>query len=235
MGRRRKNRHGQKGKTGTFAQSRGNSDFAKEEQGRGLSNEDRELWARVRQSLVPLNKKADRLHFGPLRDEKPMVPGRSSAGAVNPKRERKGNPPASSPVQRQVKQASSASPPPQLQAISRRDMRKVNAGHQPIEATLDLHGLHQDAAHLALRQFLARCHRQDLRHVLVITGKGRPSLFGSSDEALFGQQEPGVLRRIVPLWLAEAEFRFYISGFSTAPRRLGGEGALYLRLRRGQT
>jgi DNA-nicking Smr family endonuclease len=56
--------------------------------------------------------------------------------------------------------------------------------------------------------------------VLVITGKGVRA------------GEPGVLRRQVPLWLGLAEFRDAVVGFEEAHMAHGGEGALYVRLRR---
>jgi DNA-nicking Smr family endonuclease len=41
-----------------------------------------------------------------------------------------------------------------------------------------------------------------------------------------------VLRRQVPLWLALPEFRPFIVGFDEAHVTHGGQGALYVRLRR---
>ena len=56
----------------------------------------------------------------------------------------------------------------------------------------------------------------------MITGKGR----------LGAASERGVLRRQVPQWLTLSEFRVYVSGFEEAHVAHGGEGALYVRLRR---
>jgi DNA-nicking Smr family endonuclease len=55
----------------------------------------------------------------------------------------------------------------------------------------------------------------------VITGKGRGA-------------EPGVLRRQVPQWLGLPEFRSLVLGFEDAHVTHGGEGALYVRLRRAR-
>jgi DNA-nicking Smr family endonuclease len=60
--------------------------------------------------------------------------------------------------------------------------------------------------------------------VLVITGKGKR---GEGDE-----RERGVLRRQVPHWLAQPEFRDLVIGFEDAHVAHGGEGALYVRVRR---
>ena len=57
-----------------------------------------------------------------------------------------------------------------------------------------------------------------MRAVLVITGKG-----ASGD---------GVLRRRTPEWLAAPSLRSIIAGYSQADRRHGGEGALYIALKR---
>jgi DNA-nicking Smr family endonuclease len=46
--------------------------------------------------------------------------------------------------------------------------------------------------------------------------------------------ERGVLRRVVPQWLRLIEFRAYVAGFESAHVTHGGEGALYVRLRRGR-
>jgi DNA-nicking Smr family endonuclease len=63
--------------------------------------------------------------------------------------------------------------------------------------------------------------------VLVITGKGaRP---GSDPHG-----ERGVLKRQVPLWLESVEFRPLVIGFASAGIGHGGQGALYVRVRRGR-
>ncbi len=77
-------------------------------------------------------------------------------------------------------------------------------------------------AHGALLGFLHRVHAGGLRHVLVITGKGT------------SKGGDGVLRRTVPGWLATPAFRGLVSAHATAARHHGGEGALYIRIRRAK-
>ena len=67
--------------------------------------------------------------------------------------------------------------------------------------------------------------------VLVVTGKGtlrRPSGRGDYAETA----EPGVLRRQVPVWLSLPEFRPFVVSVENAHVAHGGQGALYVRLRR---
>ncbi len=94
--------------------------------------------------------------------------------------------------------------------------------------------MRQSEAHPALRRFLLKAHADGRRWVLVITGKGAPR--GRSEEpedAGYGREEErGVLRRNVPRWLAEPELRAIVVGFTAAAIRHGGEGALYVQLRR---
>ena len=199
--------------------------------------DDAALWAEVTKSLTPLKDEHDRLHFGPLLDEKPTLSGQwrsTPAATVNGGQAARGDKDAAQTAMVKSggtasKQAVPVPPIPELGSLSRRDMRKIDKGHQIIEARLDLHGMYQNAAHVALLGFLNQSQSRGLRHVLVITGKGRSS---SSDELMFGEPETGVLRRMVPLWLGEPDLRSIVSGYSEAPRRLGGEGALYVRLRR---
>jgi len=96
--------------------------------------------------------------------------------------------------------------------------RRLIRARDPIEARLDLHGLDYDRARAALHAFLQRAHADGLRAVLVITGKGR--------------EGEGLLRRHAPEWLSEPAVRPLIAGVSAADRRHGGEGALYIALKR---
>jgi DNA-nicking Smr family endonuclease len=101
--------------------------------------------------------------------------------------------------------------------------RKLARGRLPIDARLDLHGLDQEQAHGMLHAFLTRAQAEGLRHVLVITGKG----------ASMGSE--GALKRAVPQWLAKPGFLGLISGWEWAARGHGGEGALYIRLKKTGT
>ena len=74
-------------------------------------------------------------------------------------------------------------------------------------------------------------HARGLRSVLVITGKGGSGT--SADEMLDGRRsERGVIRRNVPVWLDEPELRAVVVSFTRAHVRHGGDGALYVHLRR---
>jgi DNA-nicking Smr family endonuclease len=108
-------------------------------------------------------------------------------------------------------------------AIAKRERRQLSRGQAQIDARLDLHGMTQNEAHRALLRFVARCQAQGTKFALIVTGKGAP-------DTLFDAR--GVLRRQVPLWLASGEFRAYVVGFDIAGRLHGGDGALYLRIRR---
>jgi DNA-nicking Smr family endonuclease len=126
------------------------------------------------------------------------------------------------PPQAQVPQAvAPPASPPALAPIDRRVRQKLARGRNVIDARIDLHGLTQSQAHAALRRFLLRAQAGDARYVLVVTGKGRGP-------------ERGTLRRQVPLWLGLPEFRSLVVGFDTAHVAHGGEGALYVQVRRRQ-
>jgi DNA-nicking Smr family endonuclease len=105
----------------------------------------------------------------------------------------------------------------------------LEKGRLAVEARLDLHGMRQRDAHAALRRFLKSAQGKGYRHVLVITGKG--ATFDES-KSFYEEDERGVLRQAVPHWLAAPDLAQVIVSYSEAPRRLGGEGALYVRLRR---
>jgi DNA-nicking Smr family endonuclease len=111
----------------------------------------------------------------------------------------------------------------------RQTSRQLDKGRLEVEARLDLHGLRQRDAHAQLRRFLKTAQAQGLKHVLVITGKGTDQ---TASRSFYEEDERGVLRQAVPHWLSGPEFATLVVSYSQAPRRLGGGGALYVRLRR---
>ena len=115
--------------------------------------------------------------------------------------------------------------PPALAQFDRRLRQRVARGQAQIDARLDLHSMTQTQAHAALLHFLIQAQTRDAKIALVVTGKGIGGPTGSAAER-------GVLRRQVPLWLSLPEFRRFIVSFEKAHGAHGGEGALYLRLRR---
>jgi len=122
--------------------------------------------------------------------------------------------------------------PPPLARFDERQRRRLARDPELIDARLDLHGMRQREAHSALRRFLLACAARGDRHVLVITGKGTRAELENGPDYL--AEDRGVLRRLVPQWLGEAELRGVVVSYTEASTRHGGGGALYLRLRKGR-
>ncbi len=112
-------------------------------------------------------------------------------------------------------------PAPSLTDIDHRTRAKLRRGRLDVDAKLDLHGMRQAEAHLALIGFLRRAQANGAKLAIVVTGKGR------------GGDGSGVLRRLTPMWLQSPNLRDVVVGFGEAARQHGGEGALYVRIRRG--
>jgi len=177
---------------------------------RSLTEEERTLWRGVAHSITPLQ------------------PSRRSAAP--PAGEDAGNPADEAPppaprlpVRHEVAPANKAPP---LAALGRRFKDRVARGREPIDSRLDLHGFTQGQAHAALLRFLRGAQTDGAKIVLVVTGKG------STRAQRDATAEPGVLKRMVPIWLALPEFRPFVVGFEDAHPGHGGQGALYVRLRR---
>lgn len=178
---------------------------------RALSEEERELWDAIAKQVKPLRKhRAAKAHATPHDAPLPSAPAMRPAPSPRPV--------AAAPVQRAAKPGI-----PPLAPLGKRERTKLSRGRSEIEARLDLHGMTQMRAHRALSGFLHRAHHDGLTFVLVITGKGRSG------------GESGVLRRQVPEWLSLPEFRAFVVGFEEAGIGHGGEGALYVRIRRARS
>ena len=83
--------------------------------------------------------------------------------------------------------------------------------------SLDLHGYTLYSAKVSLHKFLSNCYEKNVRNILIITGKG--------------QNNSGALKKEVPKWLTDKFLNKHIVSFSFAPRHLGGEGALLVRIK----
>ena len=97
-----------------------------------------------------------------------------------------------------------------------------------LEARLDLHGLTRDQARSRLVQFLGGCQNRGYLWVLVITGKGQRNV---NTEEPYGARSH-TLRALVPQWLEDPSLRPVVSAYTTAKSYDGGDGALYVRLKR---
>ena len=175
---------------------------------RSLSEDERKLWESVAKQVKPL-RATPRLLRPPASEAETTVVAPSAP------------PRPPSPVK-------ISSPPkphaPPLAPIGRRERAQLSRGKKEIDARIDLHGMTQTRAHRALLGFLQRAHHDGFSFVLVITGKGKLGV----------ESERGVLRRQVPQWLALPEFRALVVGFEEAHIGHGGEGALYVRVRRAR-
>ncbi|MBY0560656.1 Smr/MutS family protein [Hyphomicrobium sp.] len=197
--------------------------------GRGSAddNDDHEIWRHTAATIEPLKRAKARFH--------PASDAVKAAGVSRPKisaePERPPVKPRSAHAHPEIARPKpSPAKAPDLALFDRNSVRKLRGGRTEIEARVDLHGMRQDEAHMALRSFLFSCQRRGLRFVLVITGKGKTNGKALSEEG-YGERERGVLKRNVPRWLDEPELRAIVVSFTVAAIQHGGEGAMYVHLR----
>jgi DNA-nicking Smr family endonuclease len=184
---------------------------------RRLTDDEHALWQGVARSVSPLRKRARRTVISEPGETaktppKPTLKLRAATAA------KKAPVPAAPPPK-------PAGPPP-LAPLGRKLKQRIARGSHAIDGRLDLHGFTQAEAHDALLRFLRARQARAAKMVLVITGKGFRGDAGTG--------ERGVLRRMVPLWLGLPEFRDYVIGFEAAGLGHGGEGALYVSLRKSR-
>jgi DNA-nicking Smr family endonuclease len=184
-----------------------------------LTSEDRRIWARVSGSVTPprARKAALVIPGGPL----PADPPASLATATTPaKRPVAGKPTAKPPGKpASVPPVASHAPRGAPEELEPRRQRRLSRERDPIEDRIDLHGFGRFEAEDQLRAFLMGCQARGLKSVLVITGQGR--------------RGGGIIRASVHEWLQSPGLRPIVSGFASAHRRHGGDGAIYVTLRKG--
>ena len=117
-------------------------------------------------------------------------------------------------------------PPPKIM-MDTKSFGKLTRGKLRPEARIDLHGMNLSEAHPALQGFILESAQLQRRLVLVITGKGKPK----SDLSLTPGTQ-GILQRNVPIWLDQAPLSSVILEATPAHQRHGGDGAIYVYLRK---
>jgi DNA-nicking Smr family endonuclease len=181
---------------------------------RPISDEERALWQMIAKTATPL-KRRRKSEPKPA----PVEPLEKPAAKTTRPKAKPVAPKAPAPVP----------PPPQRPhdlahglsvGIDKRQAERFRRGKTPIEGRIDLHGRTQAQAHDDLHDFVARAHAAGKRMVLVITGKGITA------------SKSGVLRENVPRWLNEPTLRRHVLAFDYAEPQHGGEGALYVLLKR---
>jgi DNA-nicking Smr family endonuclease len=173
---------------------------------REVSPDEAELFHEILKDAKPLRKR------GPAPPRAPVAATPPPGPAIAPRTIRtsppKPIPPAPPPLD-----------PGKAAGIDKRTHERFRKGEMAIDARLDLHGMTQDMAHGALTRFVERGAAAGHRMLLIVTGKG-------------GREGTGVLKAETPRWLNEAGLRPLILAIHRARPNHGGEGALYVLLKR---
>lgn len=187
---------------------------------RGLSPEEAAAWAKLAQSVTPLDGKSPPTlaakataqgHANLVENALPVVPIKR---------------PREAPVSRPRPAPGTPRPPSSHAGLDSHWERKFKSGGLQPDVTLDLHDHSLDAAYHRLMAGLDQARAMDARVVLLITGRPRP--VDPADRAT----RRGAIRAKVLDWIAASHHEGSIAAVRKAHQRHGGEGALYLVMKR---
>ncbi|HVI86795.1 MAG TPA: Smr/MutS family protein [Dongiaceae bacterium] len=191
-----------------------------------------ELWQHVAKTTRPLAPRRRRKRAGDAEPEtvkaaekKPAPPGKRAKTKVVPTAAPASLPHHALPKVHDLSHGVTV-------GIDKRQADRFRGGKLEIDGKIDLHGRTQAEAHDALHDFVHRAHRAGKRCLLVITGKGGSKIGGNAGG---GEVTRGILRQAVPRWLNEPGLRRFVLAFDHARPQHGGEGALYVLLKRERT
>ncbi|MFD1106631.1 Smr/MutS family protein [Sphingobium olei] len=175
---------------------------------RRLSPDEQALWSALTRSVRPI-RPGQRQPPAPL----PTTPDSSVPVSAAPA--------IKSPPRTQ------AMPPPRVPAavLDSGWERRIRSGAIIPDMSIDLHGHSLAAAHGRLDQAIAAALARDARVLLVVTGKPRAA-------PASGASRRGAIRAEIGHWLDVSPHADRIASVRIAHPRHGGDGALYLILRR---
>lgn len=179
---------------------------------RGLTAGEQAAWAHLAGSVTPLAGRKAPVHPKPA-PKAPPVPARPAEPAAPPPR-RPAPPPPAPPR------------PPLANDLDSHWDRRMKGGRIVPDLTLDLHGHTLDTAYDRIMAGLDQARAMDARVVLVIAGRERP--VDPADR----MERRGAIRAKLLDWLAASRHAGTIGAVRKAHIRHGGEGALYLILKR---
>lgn len=184
---------------------------------RGLTAEEAALWERLAATVEPLHGRRKPMAAKPAPEPPATMPKRPKERSPAPQQRPTAAP---SPPERR------AHPPLDRQGLDSSWDRKLTRGIAAPDFTLDLHGASLDAAHARLDHGLIQAKAMGARVVLLVTGKPRGGAAADRGD------RRGAIRAKILDWLAVGPHGSDIAAIRPAHRRHGGEGALYLVLRR---
>lgn len=205
---------------------------------RGLTAAEAALWAKVARTVKPLQpsrparrKGDDAEHGGGVAE--PLGPEPGVAKPLAPAAAAKSPPRRSAPLRQPAAGSVPAErlPPRQTPRDDQGGLdshweRRIRGGALQPDFTLDLHGVTLEGAYTRLNDGLAQARAMGARVVLLIAGKPRPV------EAADRGERRGAIRAKVLDWLAAGPHAGSVAAIRRAHPRHGGEGALYVVLRR---
>ena len=172
---------------------------------RSLSSDEQALWTALTRSVRPLRSGARAPALPTL-----SIPEQDRTGLTAPSVQRVAPAPGRTPAA----------------ILDSGWERRIRNGNLAPDMTIDLHGHSLSAAHARLNQALAAAWARDVRIMLVVTGKPpkNPSTGGGSRR--------GAIRGEIGHWLETSSYADRIASVRIAHQRHGGEGALYVIMRR---
>ncbi len=181
-----------------------------------LTEQDEALWQQITKTVTPLH---DRPLAAELKPRK-MIRRKEDVGVI--------------PDEWKMRN----SPVPNA-FVERKTQRKIATGNKDVDRSIDLHGLNKEQAFSKLRSAIEGGIRRGDKVLLVVTGKGgkrysqtapdTPVAYRTRDDF---DQHGGILKRAVPDWLSSHELRPFVESFGPAAKAHGGDGALYVLLRK---
>lgn len=176
-----------------------------------LSDGDKNLWKKVTETITELNSN---------RAPTPLV-RRSAYRIETPKQTF-----SALPISDMTEQSFS------LKDADHNWQYKIRRGRAKPEGTIDLHGMTEERAYAALNNYIDQAQRRGKRLILVITGKGgRKSDYGDMSHSDYDRAR-GKLKTNVPRWLSQGELASRIVSYYAASGEHGGDGALYVVIKK---
>jgi DNA-nicking Smr family endonuclease len=185
---------------------------------RQLNPDEADLWARVMATVKPLRAVAAPTRLAPAVVAPPPPKATKPSKALT--RAMASRTPVAKPIP--------APPPPRQNTLDGSWDKRLTRGIVSPDSSIDLHGHTLSSAHAMLDDGLSRAIARGERVLLLVTGKPpRPE-----------SERPharGAIRAAIADWLAASRHADAIAAVRGAHPRHGGQGALYIVLRRGRT
>ena len=117
-----------------------------------------------------------------------------------------------------------------LSSLPNKDDHNTESNKKDKKYKFDFHGYSIERANKKIYEIIAQCLEKEFKEILIITGKG---IHSNKEDDVYTSKDYNKLQNTIPEFIkSNPDLKSKVLKIQKAPKELGGEGALIIKLRK---